>query len=273
MSTKGVYTALSGAMAQTAKMDTVANNIANANTPGFKRDQQVFQEYLSAFEKEPTVNTVPRVVASIDSFYPLNGGDQSFVDLKGTFTDFAQGSVRSTGNPLDVAVDGKGMFEVMTPAGMRFTRAGNFTMDGSGKLVTKDGFPVMQQGAPGADPESRIIKFDGQQAVSITDQGDVFQGTDLVGKLSIVEFAKEDSIQKEGNSLYGFKSNAAPEVFNAANPSVRQGFLEMSNVNIVQEMTDMITTQRVFESTQKAISAYDQLADKLINQVGKTTAG
>ncbi len=97
MSTKGVYTALSGAIAQSTKMDTIANNIANVNTAGFKRDQQVFQEYLTNREKDPTIINVPRIPASPESFYDLQGADKSFVDLKGTYTDFSVGAPKATG--------------------------------------------------------------------------------------------------------------------------------------------------------------------------------
>lgn len=271
MSTKGVYTALSGAMAQSLKMDTIANNIANVNTPGFKRDQQVFQEYLTANEKPPEVIEVPRDVAGIESFYNMQGGDKSYVDTKGTFTDFSQGGLKNTGNPLDVGIDGKGFFEVATPSGVKLTRAGNFTLDGNGQLVTKDGFPVLKQAEAGADPAARVIRFEGNGPITITDTGDILQGSDNLGKVSLVDVKNPDSLRKVGNALYGFKDNMAPEMTNIANPSLRQGFLESSNVNIVREMTDMIQTQRVFESTQKAITAYDSMADKLVNTVGKTT--
>ncbi|MBS1969957.1 MAG: flagellar basal-body rod protein FlgF [Bdellovibrionales bacterium] len=272
MSTKGVYTALSGALAQSLKLDTIANNLANVNTPAFKRDQQLFNEYLTANEKPPEVIQVPRVPASIESFYDMQGGDKSYVDSKGTFTDFSQGGLKPTGNTLDVAIDGKGFFEVATPNGVKLTRAGNFTMDGNGQLVTKDGFPVLRNGEPGADPASRTIRFDaGAGAVTINDSGDIFQGTENVGRLSLVEVKNPESLQKTGNSLYGFKPNMAPEMTNVAAPSLKQGFVETSNVNIVQEMTDMIQTNRVFESTQKAIGAYDSMSEKLVNVVGKTS--
>jgi flagellar basal-body rod protein FlgG len=267
---KGVYTALSGAMAQSTKLDTIANNLANVNTPAFKRDQQLFQEYLTANEKPPEVIQVPRDVAAIESFYNMQGGDKSYVDTRGTFTDYSQGGLKPTGNSLDVAIDGKGFFEIATPSGVRLSRAGNFTLDGNGQLVTKDGHPVLKAGGPGEDPAGRTFRFQGTGPVSIADNGDVLQGTENLGKLSLINVANPDCLQKMGSSLYGFKPNMAPEMTNIANPSVRQGFLETSNVNIVQEMTDMIATNRVFESTQKAISAYDQMADKVVNVVGKT---
>lgn len=269
MSTKGVYTALSGAIAQSQRLDTIANNIANVNTPGFKRDQQTFQEYLTSYEKQPDTIQAPRIPASIESFYELNGADKSFVDAKGTFTDFSQGSLKHTGNNFDLAIDGKGFFEIATPQGVRLTRAGNFTLDGNGRVVTKDGYPVLKAGT--GDPTSRTIQVGGTEPISFGDNGDVIQGADAIAKLSVVNVTNADSIQKMGNSLYGFKPNMAAEVVNVANPSLKQGFLEMSNVNIVQEMTDMITANRVFESTQKAIGAYDSMAEKLVNTVGKTT--
>ncbi|MGZ3793820.1 MAG: flagellar basal-body rod protein FlgF [Bdellovibrio sp.] len=271
MGVKGVYTALSGAIAQSTKLDTIANNLANVNTPAFKRDQQLFQEYLTAHEKAPETIQIPRDVASIESFYNMQGGDKSFVDTKGTFTDFSQGGLKPTGNALDVAIDGKGFFEVATPGGVKLTRAGNFTLDGNGQLVTKDGHPVLGAGAPGADPASRVIRVQGAGGpLTISDNGEVFQGTETVGKLSLVNVNNPDSLQKIGSSLYTFKANSVPDMVNVNHPSLKQGFLETSNVNIVQEMTDMISTNRIFESTQKAISAYDQMAEKMVNVVGKT---
>ena len=270
MSTKGVYTALSGAIAQSTKLDTIANNLANVNTAAFKRDQQVFQEYLTAHEKPPTTTQIPRDVAAIESFYNMQGGDKSYVDTKGTFTDFSQGSLKHTGNTFDVGIDGKGFFEIATPSGVKLTRAGNFTMDGNGQLVTKEGFPVLLAGTPGADPASRTIRLQGTGAVSIGDNGDISEGTEVRGRLSLVDVTNPDSLTKTGSSLYSFKPTMNPEMTVIENPSVKQGFLETSNVNIVKEMTDMITTQRVFESTQKAISAYDQMTDKAVNVVGKT---
>src|SRR4051812_34118439 len=113
MSSKGIYTAVSGAVAQTQRLDQIANNLANVNTPAFKRDETVFREYLTSYERPPDVNTVPRVVASVESFYDMQGGDKGYVDSAGSFTDFSQGSLKTTGNPLDLAITGEGFFEVL----------------------------------------------------------------------------------------------------------------------------------------------------------------
>lgn len=268
MSTKGVYTALSGAIAQSQRLDTIANNLANVNTPAFKKDQQVFKEYLTANEKPSEVIQAPRIPASVESFYDMQGADKSYVDSAGTYTNFNQGSLRSTNNALDVAIDGQGFFEVATPSGVRFTRLGAFKIDGNGQLVTKDGHPVLKAGGEGEDPAARVFRISGESQISISSSGDIMDGENNLGRLSLVDIPNKDSISKVGGALYEFKKNAQAEVTNVTNPSVKQGFLEMSNVNIVQEMTDMIATTRAFESTQKAISAYDGMADKLINVVG-----
>lgn len=272
MSTQGIYTALSGALAQSTKIDTIANNIANVNTTGFKKDQQTFSEYLTAAEKEPEVIQVPRVPASIESFYEMNGGDKSYVNAAGTYTNFEQGSLKSTGGKLDVAIDGPGFFEVNTPSGVRLTRAGNFTVDAEGQLVTKDGHPVLLEGENLTAPDERTVRFSGKANISISDGGEVFDGEQRLGKLSLVQVNNPDSLQKVGNNYYGFKSNMAPEIVSVKVPSLKQGFIETSNVNVVNEMTEMIMAQRVFEGTQKAIHAYDSMNDKLINVVGSTKA-
>jgi flagellar basal-body rod protein FlgF len=272
MPVKGVYTALSGAIAQTQKLDTIANNLANVTTPGFKRDEQTFQEYLTANEKPPNVIQVPRVPASIESFYDMQGGDKSYVDTAGTFTDFSQGSLKQTNNPMDVGLDGEGFFEVITPTGVKYTRHGAFKLDGHGQLVTHDGFPVLRQGAAegGEDPTTRTIKFSGQAGITINDLGQIFEGENQIARLSVVKFPDKDQVSKIGSSLYEFKPNRQPATENIAVPSMKQGFLEMSNVNVVKEMTDMIQATRLFESTQKAISAYDSMNDKVINTLGSS---
>jgi flagellar basal-body rod protein FlgF len=156
---------------------------------------------------------------------------------------------------------------------MRLSRLGSFSLDGNGQMVTKDGWPVMAAGGAGADPAARVIKASGAAPLTITQNGDVYEGETLLAKLSMVEVSDPDSLQKVGNSLFQFKQGFAPEISDVTHPSVKQGYLEASNVNIVQEMTDMIATTRVFESTQKAIHAYDSMAEKLVNNVPKLGNG
>jgi len=269
MSTKGIYTAVSGAKAQATKLDTIANNIANASTPGYKKDQQLFREYLTAYEKQPSTLEVPKVPASVESFYPLNGTDKSFVDTSGTTTSFQQGPLKLTDNPLDLAIEGDAFFEVLTPAGVRWTRNGSFTKNAQGTVVTKDGYPLLLRDDGGQAVEDRFLELDEKQRFTVTRQGDVFFGSENRGQLSLKTVSEKDVLKKEGSSLYTFRENFDNQFLDATNFKVQQGSIEQSNVNIVAEMTDMIKTTRVFESTQKAIQAYDAMNGKLINEVGR----
>jgi flagellar basal-body rod protein FlgF len=253
-------------MAQNSRLDTIANNLANVNTTAFKKDRQVFSEYLSTYEKPSDVIQVPRVPASIESFYDMQGGDNAYVNPAGTYTNFEQGGLRATGSPLDLAIEGKGFFEVLTPEGLRWTRNGTLQIDNAGRLVNKDGHPILREGQ--GDPAQRVMQL-ASRNVTVSQRGDIFDGGNTVGRLALVDFLIPDDLQKVGNSNYTLKSTARSAALPAEEARVHQGFTESSNVNVVQEMADMIAANRVFEAAQKAIKGHDQMDDKLINVVGK----
>ncbi len=267
MSSKGLFTALSGAMAQSQRLDTIANNIANVNTTAFKKDQQTFNEYLTANEKQPDVIQVPRIPASIESFYDMQGGDRGYVDSSGTFTEFTQGQLKPTGSTLDIGLEGQGFFEVMTPQGVRLSRNGSFKINGAGQLVTKEGHLVLREGQ-GGDAAQRAINLDGRN-ITVSYNGDIYNGGELVGRLSLVDVNNKEALQKVGSSLFSLKENYAEVPVPAREIQTHQGYVEGSNVNIINEMTDMIAASRTFEATQQAMKAFDQMDDKLVNQVGK----
>lgn len=266
MSSKGIYAAVSGAMAQESRLDTIANNLANVNTTSFKKDRQVFSEYLAAHERPDDQIKIPRVTASIESFYDTNGGDTAYVNPAGTYTNFSQGSLKSTGSPLDLALEGKGFFEIMTDQGVRYTRNGSLNVDGNGRLVTREGHAILREGQ--GDPSQRILTV-GSRNITVSQSGDIFDGGNLIGRIGVVEFQNMDDLQKVGSSNYMLKANATSVPVSVREGRVHQGFTETSNVNVIEEMTDMITANRVFEATQQAIKAHDHLDDKLINGVGK----
>lgn len=267
MSSKGIFTALSGAMAQNQKLDTIANNIANVNTPSFKKDAQVFREYLTAHEKQPDVIQVPKVPASVESFYDLQAADRGYVDASGSYTDFTQGSLRPTGNRLDLAIEGKGFFEVLAPQGVRYARAGNLAIDGQGRLVTKQGYPVLSK-TEAEDPQSRTITITSPN-ISVSSSGEIFQDGQSVGALSVINVSQKEALLKNGMGMYSLKENYNAQVDKNPDVKIHQGFVENSNVNIIQEMTDMIQATRVFESAQKAIKAFDSMDDRLVNEIPK----
>ncbi len=267
MSNKGIYTALSGAMAQAQRLDTIANNIANVNTTGFKKDKQTFYEYLTANEKPPDVIQVPRIPASIESFYDMQGGDRGFVDTAGTYTDFSQGQLKQTGGKLDIAISGKGLFEVLTPQGIRYTRNGKFQLDSQGRLATKQGYPVLKEGL-GQPATARFIQISSGN-IAVSEDGNIYENNEPLAKLSIIEAQNKDAIGKIGQSLFMEKPNMQAGIIASQESKTHQGFIESSNVNVIKEMTEMIQATRTFESTQKAIQAFDMINEKLVTQIPK----
>ncbi len=264
MSTKGIYTAVSGAIAQSARVDTIANNIANTNTTAFKKSKQVFNEYLTANEKLPDIIQVPRVPASIDSFYDMQGGDKAYVDKSGTYVDFSQGQLKHTGNTFDVAIEGSAFFEVLGPEGVRLTRDGSFKRDVDGRLVTKQGYPVLSRGA--GDPSTRIVQIESND-MTVSYSGDLYSGGNLVGQISMVQPTEASALKPIGMNSFVLKPNYQNSLIPTEDAKLHQGFLEGSNVNVVAEMTDMIAATRTFESTQQAIKAFDSMNEKLVNVV------
>ncbi len=173
-------------------------------------------------------------------------------------TDFTPGPVRHTGNDLDVALEGQGFFKVQTPKGMRYTRDGAFTLNAQGVLVTRSGDVVLGENGP--------ITITGGK-MTITNDGQVVVDDTAVDKLMLVEFKRPQFLRKEGSSYY-FHQGEENEVLAAAETSVKQSYLEGSNVNPTAEMIKMVEAYRSFESAQKAIQTIDEITSKMINDQG-----
>jgi flagellar basal-body rod protein FlgF len=306
----GMWPSVSGAAAQTQVLDTVSNNLANVDTLGFKKDALTFKEYLSTAERPPEALDIPRGPIKDKDFYPLDGKDQSFVAVTGSYTNFKPGNLKVTQSPLDMAVDGPGFFEVSTPFGVRYTRQGSFKVATDGLLVTKEGYPVLSsqpaglasaqlanaavqpgqgrpptQGGvaagqglpqpPSAETVSRYINLrDYGPGISVTDEGEVYgkvPGAEegrLVAKLGIMEFRDTAKLRKGANQLF---ENPDPANFSAeiAKSQVKQGVLETSNVNPVEEMTSLIKANRMFEHDLKAMKTYGDMLGREANDIGK----
>lgn len=266
---KNLWVAVSGAVAQQRNVETIANNVANANTPGFKKDVLAFKEHLTVLEKGHDEIDLPHKEWKPADFYRSYGAENAHVKVDGSYTIFEQGQLVPTNNPLDMALNGKGFFEVETPNGVRFTRTGNFTINNNGELVTHNGNHVLKESETGQDiaPSERYIKFDSGK-ISINIQGDIFQGNNIISKLSIVEFKDIHALKKEGNSMYinnDLKNIKTQNIKTA----VHQSFIEQSNVNTVEEMANLIKANRQFETIQKVIKAYDNMAGKAVNEIAK----
>jgi flagellar basal-body rod protein FlgF len=222
----GIYTSIDGALVHQLRLETISNNMANLNTNGFRKDIISFNEALS-------MNYISE-------------------------TDFAQGSVRHTGNDLDVALEGQGFFKVQTPKGVRYTRDGAFSLNVQGSLVTRSGDVVLGENGP--------ITIAGG-TMTITNDGQVVVDGTPVDKLMLAEFKQPQFLNKEGSSYY-FHQGPESEVLAAAETVVKQSYLESSNVDPTAEMVKMIEAYRSFESAQKAIQSIDEMTSKMINDQG-----
>jgi flagellar basal-body rod protein FlgG len=252
---KGIYTALSGGLAKSHDLELIANNLANVNTPGFKRDSATFNEYLPELRRQDSASALKREIlaATIEDGRPP--GDKSFVEIDGTYTDFAQGALQRTHRPLDVAIEGEAFFEMWTPSGVRYSRQGIFNLSPEGVLVNQQGFPVL--GTSGGEGMARAIRLD-NVPVQIGEDGAIYQRGNRVAQISTVGFHQRQYLEKVGAGLY---LNTASENLSTApaNSKIHQGFIEGSNVNPVKEMTRLIEATRGYESSLQAIRTYQEI--------------
>lgn len=241
----GLYAALTGAVTSMQRLDTIANNLANVNTAGFKKDKISFESLLNA-TSTPVANKL--------TDDPVFAGELHS-------TDFSQGPHRQTGNPLDVALEGEGFFVVNTPQGRGYTRQGSLQRGSGGQLVTANGFEVLGNGAPIAIPQNAA-------RIDIDGRGGVYADGIQVGAIDLVDFAKPYALQKQGNGIFlPADANTAPQA--AVNARVAQGYLEESNVSTISEMVQMIETNRHYEACTRVIRSFDDITGKAVNDLGK----
>lgn len=293
---KGIYTALSGGIAKSHELELVANNLANINTTGFKRDSGTFNEYLRELRKPDTVEGLQREIKAETLLDGRPPGDKSFVEMDSVYTNFEQGGLTKTGRSLDVALQGDGFFEVLTPSGVRYTRQGNFNISPEGTLVTMNGFPVLAstrglplkskavdvtgQGATIQDtggldqsqykalpPEKRLIRM-GDGPVQITEDGGLYQAGARLATISVEEFHENQWLEKSGNSYF---RNTNPDniKYGEARTKSVQGYLEGSNVNPIREMTRLIEVTRAYESHMQAIKTYQEVDARSVNDIAR----
>jgi len=247
----GMYAALTGSVNSMKRLDIISNNLANANTPGFKKDRLAFETQLKQASE-----TAANPTAGVDTA-PVFSGDRFY-------TDFAPGAIQQTGNTLDLALEGDGFFEVSTPDGPAYTRQGNFRMDVSGKIVTADGNSLNPEVTIPNNATQITVGSDG--TVSAYLPGETTPVT--VGKLQVVDFPKPYNLQKVGSALF---VPADPQVTSepAVNVSVSQGAIEGSNTNTISEMVMLIENSRYFEACTKVVKNFDDMASKAANELGR----
>lgn len=257
-----MYVAASGAIAAGKRLDTITNNLANINTPGFKMDQLVFETILAQSVNAPPASGDP------SSLNNKPARQSEYVVATDIYTDHSQGPIKETGAPLDIALMGDGFISVMTYDGERYTRAGNLKIGQDGALVTAEGHIVLDQTDRAIYVNSSYVTIDNDGNVWLTDNADYIQTPELAGRLKLVEFVKPNNLQKQGDGLY--KASNPGEAMSAQDTKVIQGSLESSNVNMIREMTGIIQNQRLAQAFTKVIQTSDQMTGTMLNRVART---
>jgi flagellar basal-body rod protein FlgG len=240
---QGIYTASRGMTPLLQQQDQIANNLANINTTGFKQSGLFIKSYNKLVANELQ--------------QPFNNSD---IKADQVYIDYREGPMKATKAPLDCFIKGRGFFAIMADDGMFYTRNGNFSLDPDGLLITSDGSKVM-----GTDG---FIRVDREHSISITENGEVTQEGEIKGVLKVVDFKTPYAFQRNGESRF---RTLLPdnEELQSAGYSIRQGYLEGSNVEMIRNMVQMISLYRNFEADQKALQAQDETLEKAVNQVGK----
>ncbi len=247
-----IYMATSGALCNQQRLEILSNNLANINTTGFKEEMA----YLRVTEVPPEVkesldNTV---VTDTTPTAPL------WQELESR-TVFSQGGLKATGSPFDLAIDGQAFFCVQTPEGVGYTRNGSFTRGAQGELTTHEGFTVLGESGP--------IQIDDGHRVTVDETGNVSVDGTQVAKLRLVEMDQPHFLRRLGGTLFDAPPDSAIQQTPSETARVLQGHLELSNVEAVRTMTEMIDVLRGFEAYQKAIRQIDEAEAKAINDVGR----
>lgn len=261
---KGLYTAFTGMVNEEKRLDVIANNLANASTVGYKREgatSQAFRDMLSYRIKDITVPT------HVNRLGTVNLG----VKLGETYTNYEQGSFQITDKKSDVAISGNGFFAIAFTskagvASIKYTRDGAFTVDNNGFFRTVDGDYVLDRNGALNSNIGSYVRIDPTQDYSIDQQGNITQNGAVVAQLGVVDFVNYDFLAKYGENMYDLVDGGQ---IIASNARIEQGALEMSNVNVVDEMVHMIAIQRAYETGQKMIQTEDSTLEKAVTEVGR----
>ena len=257
---RALYTAASGMTAQQANIDNVAHNLANANTAGFKKSRVEFADLVYDQSR------VPGAPTSTTGEAPIGLETGLGVRVVGTARDFGRGNMRSTNGPLDLAIEGEGFFQIQMPSGETgYTRTGSFHMNGEGSLVTSEGFVVEPQIQIPAEATSISISRSGVVSVLLPGQ----TASQQIGQLELATFQNPAGLRAAGGNLFmPTTASGDPQVGAAgeeARGMVAQGFVEDSNVSVVEEMINMILGQRAYEANSRVVRTADEMLAQVNN--------
>ncbi|BES71157.1 flagellar basal-body rod protein FlgG [Marinobacter nanhaiticus D15-8W] len=258
-----LWVSKTGLSAQDTNMSTISNNLANVNTTGFKRDRAVFQDLLYQINRQPGGMSTEN--SELPSGLQLGTG----VRVVGTAKQFTQGNLQVTEQPLDMAVNGRGFFQVLLPDGeIAYTRDGQFQLNADGDVVNANGYPLEPNINVPENTTSITVGTDGTVSAVVENQAAPVQ----LGNVTLVNFVNPQGLMAVGNNLFReTNSSGAPQ---EGEPgigglgTIEQGMTESSNVEVVEELVNMITTQRAYEMNSKVVSTTDQMLQFLSQNVG-----
>jgi flagellar basal-body rod protein FlgG len=266
--------------AQQWRLDAVANNLANVDVDGYKKDVAAFKAFPELLLRRLDDDGVYKHPFGSADAAPIMGRLGTGVELNELYTNFEQGSMKETASDFDAALDGKGFFAVATPWGERYTRNGSFQLGKEGYLETKEGYPVLGENGPlrvkannfQIDKDGRVwvnAEFADDPDLLISRENNTWDQTALLDTLKLVDFDLDRYLEKQGSSLYRESDTSGPAqiIEEGKRPRVVQGFVEASNVDPVMEMVQMIEVNRAYEANQKTIQASDSMLGTLINQI------
>jgi flagellar basal-body rod protein FlgG len=259
---ESLWVAKTGLEAQQMRMSVISNNLANVNTTGFKKGRAIFEDLLYQNVLQVGGSTSQQT----ESPTGLNLG--TGVRVVATDKQFSQGNIINTNNPFDIAVEGRGFFEILLPdGGQAYTRDGTFQLDSDGQVVTSSGYALQPAITIPASAQAVTIGVDGTVSVVLAGQADPIQ----VGNIQLTDFVNPAGLQSKGQNLYVQSISSGPP--QPGSPglnglgSIAQGSLETSNVNVVEELVSMIETQRGYEMNSRAIETADQMLQHLTNNL------
>ncbi len=260
--TSPLWAAKTGLDAQQTRMSVISHNLANVNTTGFKKDRAVFEDLLYQNVKQVGAST------SQDTVAPTGLSIGTGVRVVATEKNYTQGGMTNTGNSLDVAINGRGFFQVLMPDGsFGYTRDGSFKMSAEGELVTSSGYHVQPGITIPAGAQSVTIGTDGIVSAQLAGQSAPTQ----IGTLQLTDFVNPAGLQPRGENMVVESAASGPAQTSTAGlnglGTLQQGSLEGSNVNVVEELVNMIETQRAYEMNSKAISTTDQMLQYASNNL------